>query len=511
MIYTGVILLLFSLILFARNFKNRTAWYLNLSVWGFILSLFAMIILVSKTGNYRLPSRFLFRMDYQLFLKLTNTRISPDNVIRIFNLGVVSYLAGFILIMSYFKSTLGASCNFAKNIYKFLSFGLLILYLIFYDPKTSYSFYIRLALLSETKSKYYNYLSALINIIDILIYIGILLILTNTLIQILANYKYIPVKFIKKQLVSLVLVLNSFNFLYLTIFITGKVRYPYAFYDSIYFLIAGKAYNFSDSIYFIYPIIMLVASCSIFFLLIKYKGLDTTHYFKNFIIGHNLKTVKINYRSVFHSFKNIQFVVSGMSKNALEQYGTEEGKKALETVYSFSTDTLNNISRLLDSMKDVSLNVAECSINHCIDKALSSALIDKKISIEKNYMALNRIYADQYHLTEAFLNIITNAAEAITQENRKDGKIKIDILSHLEWIIIKISDNGCGIGKKELKQVFKPFYSTKHRQQNWGIGLHYARTVIRAHSGFIDLESLPGNGTTFEILLPNIKRRNDDE
>lgn len=511
MIYTGVILLLLSLVLFARNFKNRIAWYLNLSVWGFIISLFAMIILVSKTGNYRLPSRLLFRTDYQLYLNLTNTNISPDNVIRIFNLGVVTYLAGFILIMNYFSESLVIRGKLAKILRKVLAFSLLFAYYIFYDPKTSYSFYIHLATLAELKSKYYTYLLTLLNIADTLLYFGIFVILTSTVMSIMSNYAYIPVRFIKKQLFSLAIVINSFNLLYITIFITGKVRQPYIFRNSIYHFIAGKASEFSNSSYFIYPFIMLAASCSILFLLIKYKGLDTTHYFKTFIIGHNLKTVKINYRSVFHSFKNIQFVVMGMSKKALEQYGTEEGKKALESVYDFSSFTLNNISRLLDSMKDVNIKVTQCNINDCIDKALANALTDKKISIQKNYISQSHIYADEYHLTEALLNIITNAVEAILQESRKDGRIKIEILSYLEWIIIKITDNGCGMDKKVLKRIFKPFYSTKHKQQNWGIGLHYASTVIRAHSGFIEVESAPGSGTTFEILLPNIKRRLDHE
>ena len=74
-------------------------------------------------------------------------------------------------------------------------------------------------------------------------------------------------------------------------------------------------------------------------------------------------------------------------------------------------------------------------------------------------------------------------------------------------------DNGCGIDKKMMKRLFKPFASTKKTFNNWGIGLSHVKDVVDAHFGFINVKSKPNEFTEFQIILPNHRRggKNTDE
>ena len=56
--------------------------------------------------------------------------------------------------------------------------------------------------------------------------------------------------------------------------------------------------------------------------------------------------------------------------------------------------------------------------------------------------------------------------------------------------------------KKEQKKIFEPFYSSKNSNTSWGMGLYHVRTIVRAHVGSLRVESKPGRGTSFFVLLP---------
>ncbi|MDF2485472.1 MAG: ATP-binding protein, partial [Herbinix sp.] len=96
--------------------------------------------------------------------------------------------------------------------------------------------------------------------------------------------------------------------------------------------------------------------------------------------------------------------------------------------------------------------------------------------------------------------------EAIHIKVGEDNRILITVDSSKEWIYLSIEDNGCGIPKKNLKKIFTPYFSTKSKQNNWGMGLSYVFRVITAHYGHVRIKSRKGEYTNVEILLPMSKR-----
>jgi len=104
--------------------------------------------------------------------------------------------------------------------------------------------------------------------------------------------------------------------------------------------------------------------------------------------------------------------------------------------------------------------------------------------------------ADEKLLSQALLNIVINAQQALPQ----GGAIDISLRQTDGDTIISVRDNGVGIADEDRTRIFKPFFSTK--KSGTGLGLSMTQRIVRDHGGSLDVTSQPGRGTTFTITLP---------
>ena len=103
-------------------------------------------------------------------------------------------------------------------------------------------------------------------------------------------------------------------------------------------------------------------------------------------------------------------------------------------------------------------------------------------------------------LQQAFLNFIKNAMESIADQ----GAITITVDKESKnYILVSISDTGCGMTAEEIEKIFSPEYTSK--EKGLGLGIPLATEIIRGHGGDIRVISRYGEGTTFEIILPSEK------
>ncbi len=139
---------------------------------------------------------------------------------------------------------------------------------------------------------------------------------------------------------------------------------------------------------------------------------------------------------------------------------------------------------------------------------------EKDISIyfdlvkEKVYINMNRIQFDQM-----ILNLLVNAFDSIEKTGKitiKTEILKVDELkpkefiqleTEKEYVKITISDTGCGIDKKDISKIFEPFFTTKE-EKGTGLGLAIVYSIVKQNSGFIELDSKVGFGTSFYLYLP---------
>jgi two-component system NtrC family sensor kinase len=108
------------------------------------------------------------------------------------------------------------------------------------------------------------------------------------------------------------------------------------------------------------------------------------------------------------------------------------------------------------------------------------------------------IASDQSQLQQVFLNLITNAIDAI----EKNGCIEIASRQHDNTIEVTVKDDGPGIPKEQQHRIFDPFYTTKISGKGTGLGLSVSHSIIEKMGGSITFESNEKKGTTFTVTLP---------
>ena len=112
------------------------------------------------------------------------------------------------------------------------------------------------------------------------------------------------------------------------------------------------------------------------------------------------------------------------------------------------------------------------------------------------------IYGDYNRLKQVFINILKNAKESI----ERNGKVKLWTEVFENIIVINIKDNGKGISKDEIKDVGKPFYTTK--KEGTGLGVCFSKQIIEKHNGHIEYISKEKSGTLVKVTLPLRKPSN---
>jgi signal transduction histidine kinase len=113
---------------------------------------------------------------------------------------------------------------------------------------------------------------------------------------------------------------------------------------------------------------------------------------------------------------------------------------------------------------------------------------------------LPELPADEAQLRQALINLVRNAREALASAPSKRIGISVvnDRLSGR--LLVKVSDSGAGIDRRDLGKIFDPFFSTK--AQGTGLGLALVQQIVVDHGGQIDVDSVPGRGTTFTLAFP---------
>jgi signal transduction histidine kinase len=222
--------------------------------------------------------------------------------------------------------------------------------------------------------------------------------------------------------------------------------------------------------------------------------------------------------------QNIQDLAAEMDLNFL----VEDLAKILDSMKFGSerikniVNSLRNFSRLGEAkLKKVDLHEGLESSLMILQHRLEADGSDRpKIQVIKNYQKIPQVECYAGEINQVFINILTNAIDALTQTNPNlsliDGNpscpnsectiptIEISTeLIHPDQVQITIADNGPGMTEKVRKQLFDPFFTTKPVGAGRGLGLSISyQTVVEGHQGNLYCQSTPGEGTTFKIILP---------
>ncbi|MEO1400554.1 MAG: ATP-binding protein [Cyanobacteria bacterium J06635_1] len=129
-----------------------------------------------------------------------------------------------------------------------------------------------------------------------------------------------------------------------------------------------------------------------------------------------------------------------------------------------------------------------------------------KIQVYRQYGELPKIYCDPSTINQVFMNVLTNAIDALQKNANSVITIRTEAVQN--WVRVMISDNGPGISEKICDRIFDPFFTTKPVGQGTGLGLSISyQIIVEQHGGNIRCQSVPGQGTEFVIELPLVLKK----
>ena len=215
--------------------------------------------------------------------------------------------------------------------------------------------------------------------------------------------------------------------------------------------------------------------------------------------------------SIAHEFNNplqgVTSIIQGVKKRADMDHDDAE-------LMDLAIKECHRMRDLIKSLQDFNRPTSARKAPMDIHAALESILMlskkeyaTRKISITKKYAEnLPQIIAVSDQLKQVFLNLLSNASDACVQ----GGDVRIETDSVEDNVVIRVHDTGCGISPDDREHIFDPFFTTKAEIKGTGLGLSVSYGIVKAHGGEITVDSEPGKGTTFSVVLP-IKGGSDEE
>ena len=163
------------------------------------------------------------------------------------------------------------------------------------------------------------------------------------------------------------------------------------------------------------------------------------------------------------------------------------------------------ISRLGSIRNELQIKPVESDLNELVAKTLAGWEEVAGINLKKDFGELPKVAFDPEQMFKVTTNLIFNAREAVPQTS---GQVQIQTHQQNGWVVLAITDNGCGMSPEFLnRSLFRPFQTTK--KNGLGIGMFQSKMIVEAHKGRIEVESELGKGSTFRIFLPLASQQNE--
>ncbi len=173
------------------------------------------------------------------------------------------------------------------------------------------------------------------------------------------------------------------------------------------------------------------------------------------------------------------------------QQGADQVKRIVRDLLTYSRAQTERLEAVdVEQALDTAVNIATNQIKY-------------RAHVVRDYGHVPPVIADQSRLTQVFVNLLINAAQAIPERRRRDGVIELRTGQEPDGRVrAEVIDNGLGIPESLRARVFDPFYTTKPVGVGTGLGLSISSNIINAFHGEIRIESEEGEGTQVSVVLP---------
>jgi PAS domain S-box-containing protein len=243
---------------------------------------------------------------------------------------------------------------------------------------------------------------------------------------------------------------------------------------------------------------------------LKAKTADLTALTQQLWQASKLATMGELAASIAHELNNPLATISLRIELLANSFSNDEEKSHLIKIIAGEVERMAKlIGRLLRFSHHHEHEFVPLSIRDEIENSLELVeyhLRARKIQVEREFDDnLPTIQADPEQLRQIFLNLLTNASDAMPQGGTLVTRLRfVDSDNGGRGIRIELTDSGLGITPADLERIWEPFFTTKPEGKGTGLGLSISRRAIEAHHGTISIGSDSGKGTTVRIFLPAI-------
>jgi nitrogen-specific signal transduction histidine kinase/CheY-like chemotaxis protein len=249
--------------------------------------------------------------------------------------------------------------------------------------------------------------------------------------------------------------------------------------------------------------------------------------------SQRMESVGLLAGGIAHDFNNILMGILGYASLAKDILGTEhDAYRMVNTIEQSAERAAALTSQLLAYARGGKLQTVPVDLELLISEMLNiiGSNIPKSITIQRDEKSdLPNIMADPSQIQQVIMNLCLNASEAIIEAMRLQpagnlrGAIQLrtsvtslserppgvfsgdDFSPQGDYVVLEVSDNGCGMDSATMQRIFEPFFTTKFTGR--GLGLAAVQGIVRNHGGTMTVASTPGQGTTFVLYLPATQAR----
>ena len=206
---------------------------------------------------------------------------------------------------------------------------------------------------------------------------------------------------------------------------------------------------------------------------------------------------------IVHEVKNPLAVIKGLAEELSEEFSIDPSMKdQLATIRESATKASTIVTDLLKFARQSTPELERRDLRETVEASLRlteylarKGKVEVKVDMPPSPVL---IWYDAQQIEQVLINLIGNAIQAM----KNGGTVRINLSEAESSIALSVQDNGVGIPEKNLKRIFDPFFTTKPEGEGTGLGLSVSFGIITRHRGQISVDSKPGLGTTFTILLP---------
>jgi PAS domain S-box-containing protein len=220
---------------------------------------------------------------------------------------------------------------------------------------------------------------------------------------------------------------------------------------------------------------------------------------------------------IAHDFNNILFPIVGMAELLLEDLAPDSQEYAnAEEIYRAGKRGSDLVKQILAFSRQSEHKMMPVRIQQVLKEVvkLCRSTIPANIEINHNISTdCGMVMADAAQIHQIAMNLITNAYHAVEPTSEKifvqlrETALERDDVAHSllqpgRYVMLSVSDTGCGIDPKIVNKIFDPYFTTKEQGKGTGLGLAVVYGIVKEHHGDIKVYSEVGKGTTFNVYLP---------